>query len=155
MHQSQEHIHRLKEFAHLIAPTVYKVVRAREASYRLLKFITGNEGQHCRAVVFSIDDDTLHKYGIMRAGAFIPTRRDGNVSHAYFAIEDDPSLVLDFCASFLALGMGTSVNAWRRSNPKLFYNKALLGAKNDIAHHFEVQYPRRNVDFWNHFHSGQ
>lgn len=154
MHHRKDNLSYLREFATLVAPSVYKVIAAREAGYRLFGWIKKNEGQHCRAVVFAIDDNVLAQHGIIRAGALIPVAPEDEVSHAYFAHETDQSLVLDFCASYLAVCKGDSINNWRRHHPRLFHEKALLGDKQEIARRLHLQYPRRNMDFWQHFNSG-
>lgn len=153
MNRRRESVTQLREFAALVAPSVYRLIAAREAGYRLFGWITKNEGQHCRAVVFSVDDNTLRRYGIMRAGAFIQITPGDEASHAYFAHETDPTVVLDFCSGFLAASRGDSINNWRRHHPRLFHQRALLGNKDDIARHLKLVYPRRDTDFWQHFYS--
>ncbi len=153
MHRRTENFHQLREFASLVAPSVQRVIRAREASYRLFGWIKKNEGQHCRAVVFSVSDDLLHHYGIIRAGAFIPVTDANSVSHAYFALRHDPTFILDFCAGFIAVSRNESVNNWRRQHPELFHQKALLHKKDVIARSLQIRYPTRDIPFWDHFNS--
>lgn len=153
MHRRTENIEQLREFATLIAPSVRGLIRAREASYRLFGWIKKNEGQHCRAVVFSVSDDLLNQYGIIRAGAFIPVTNDDSISHAYFALRHDPAYILDFCSGFIAISRSESINDWRRQYPELFHQKALLHKKDIIARRLQIRYPQRDIPFWDHFNS--
>lgn len=156
-HRGIVHVSEPARFCGLVYPSIETQLSKRMCDFPHLRAIGdpfSTDG--CRRAVFTVDDEILEGFHMIRAGGNIKLPGiDDFAAHAYFASALHSRVVVDFTVGQFALYMNTSLDKWIEQYPHLFKKRALCADKNEVKRLLGIEYPQQTIDFWEFFNSPQ